>query len=561
MKKSLIFMSIMAAVVMASCSKALPQPEQVTVNPSPLVVVGNKVNADITGTFPVKKFAKRGVLTVTPVLKFEDGEAYGQPVTYVGERAKVNGTVVSYREGGTYRQSVSFDYIPNMKQSELYLRFTAKIGKKVVEVPDLKIADGVITTAKMATAGDVKIVVTPDKFQRIIQEVQEADIRFLIQQANLRQSELNRQEMKDLKAALKETKSDDRKEINNIEVSGYASPDGELNMNEKLAQRRQKASQTYLQRELKRQKINHDIESDITAEDWAGFQAAMENSSLKDKDLVLRVLSMYSDPEEREAQIKNLSSVYKSIAKDILPELRRSRLILTTDLIGKSDDEILALLKSAPAQLNVEELLYAATLVNTEAEKIEVYNKVAVIYNDYRAYNNLSLIAFNNGNLEEAKAQNAKALTVAPDNADVNFNAALIAMEEGDVKQAEIYLGKASGTAGNMQAAMGTLAIMKGDYKGAKKALSGLVSNNAAVEQIISEDYAGARKTLKSIATPDANTYYLLAVVGARTNDRDAVILNLRQAINMDASLKEAAATDIEFAKYFEVAAFKALVK
>ena len=561
MKKGL-FLSLIAAVAMlASCSKTLPQPEEINVNPSPLAVVGNKVNADITGTFPVKKFAKKGVLTVTPVLKYEGGEAVGTPVTYVGEKAKENGTTVSYKEGGKYSQSCSFDYVPAMDKCELYLRFTAKVGNKEVEVPELKVADGLVATAKLAKACDNKSVVTPDKFQRVIQQMQEADIKFLIQQSNLRSSETKSQQMKDLQAAIKEADQNERKAINKLEVSGYASPDGGMDLNEKLAGQRQKNAQKFLQQQLKRDKVKTDIASDITAEDWAGFQALLENSNMQDKELVLRVLSMYTDPEEREAQIKNLSSVYKTIAEEILPALRRSRLILTTDLIGKSDDEIKECLANDPSQLNVEEMLYAATLTSDNAEKVAIYQKVAAQFNDYRAYNNMGMIYFGQGNVAEARRAYNKALTIEPQNPDVNFNAGVAAMAEGDLAKAEEHLGRAAGTQGNLAAAMGTLYTMKGDYKAAKAAYGQNATNNAAVQQILNEDYAGARQTLANVKEPNGVTAYLQAVVGARTNDRNAVYSNMKVAVAKDASLKARALNDIEFAKFAEDAEFQAIVK
>ena len=561
MKKGL-FLSLIAAVAMlASCSKTLPQPEEINVNPSPLTVVGNKVNADITGTFPVKKFAKKGVLTVTPVLKYEGGEAVGTPVTYVGEKAKENGTTVSYKEGGKYSQSCSFDYVPAMDKSELYLRFTAKVGNKEVEVPELKVADGLVATVKLAKACDNKSVVTPDKFQRVIQQMQEADIKFLIQQSNLRSSETKSQQMKDLQAAIKEADQNERKAINKLEVSGYASPDGGMDLNEKLAGQRQKNAQKFLQQQLKRDKVKTDIASDITAEDWAGFQTLLENSNMQDKELVLRVLGMYTDPEEREAQIKNLSSVYSTIADEILPALRRSRLILTTDLIGKSDEEILNFLKSDPSQLSVEEMLYAATLTNDNAEKIATYQKVADRFNDFRAYNNMGMLYFEQGNVAEARRAYNKALAIEPQNADVNFNAGVAAMADGDLAKAEEHLGKAAGTQGNLAAAMGTLYTMKGDYKAAKSAYGQAATNNAAVQQIINEDYAGARQTLANVKEPNGVTAYLQAVVGARTNDRNAVYSNMKEAVAKDASLKVRAQNDIEFAKFAEDAEFQAIVK
>jgi Tfp pilus assembly protein PilF/outer membrane protein OmpA-like peptidoglycan-associated protein len=563
MKKSLFFASVIAIAILTSCGTAV-QPEQISVNPSPLVVVGNQVEAQITGTFPVKKFAKNAVLTVTPVLKYEGGEALGQSVVYVGEKAKENGQMVSYKEGGKYTQVATFDYVPQMAKSELYLRFVARSGNKNVEIPDVKIADGVVSTAKLvvATADEVKPQITADKFQRIIQEVQEADIRFLIQQSTLRNSELKSQEMKNLQGAIKDADTAVNKAINKIEVAGYASPDGNMELNTQLADARQEKAQKYLAKQLKKAKVNAEIESNVTAEDWAGFQKAMEASNIQDKELVLRVLGMYTDPEEREAQIKNLSAVYKTIADEILPALRRSRLILTTDLIGKSDDEIAALAKNDPRALNVDELLYAATLTQEAAEKINIYTKTAELFPaDYRAYNNIGMVYFIQGEVANARRSFAKALQLAPNNPDVNYNAGISAMAENDLAQAEQYLGKAAGTQGDLKAAMGTLYTMKGDYSAAKTAYGKEATNNAAVQQILNEDYAAARQTLARVAKPNATTAYLAAVVGARTNDRDAVYGNLKVAVQRNAQMKEKAQNDIEFAKYQQDEQFQAIVK
>ena len=509
----------------------------------------------------MKKFAKKGVLTVTQVLKFAGQEVLGGPVTYGGEKAKENGKTVNYKSGGTYKQSCSFDYVPAMRKSELYLRFEAKVGKKVIEIPDLKIADGVVATSELAEAKDNKTAATPDKFQRVIQELTEADIKFLIQSAELRSAETKSEGVKNLQAAIKDAKEAERKEISKIEVAGYASPDGGMSLNENLAKNRQKAAANFLKKNLKKNKVNTAIESNITAEDWEGFRKAMENSNMQDKDLVLRVLSMYSDPEEREAQIKNLSAVYGTIAEEILPALRRSRLILTTNLIGKSDDEIREIAKKDASQLSVEELLYAATLTEDKAEKLAIYKQAADQYNDYRAWNSMGQIYFSNGDVAEARRCYSKALEIQPNDPDVNYNAGVAAIADGDLAKAEEYLGKAAGTKANLNAALGTLYTAKGDYAAAKKAYGETASNNAAVQQILDEDYAGAAKTLANVKEPNATTAYLKAIVGARTNDKAAVYENLKAAVAQDASLKARAAQDIEFAKFAEDAEFQAIAK
>ena len=563
MKKHFLMLSVIALAVLTSCNKTVPNPEQVKVNPSPMAVVGDKVNVDITGTFPEKKFAKKGVLVVTPVLKSGDQELKGEPITYVGEKAKENGTVVNFKEGGTYRQHATFDYNGAMdKNTKLFLRFEAKVGKKDVEVPDLLVAEGLNATAKNVTARDNKPQITADKFQRIIQQMQEADILFLIQQANLRSSETGSQKMKDLQEAIKEANANERKAIHSLEVAGYASPDGAQALNEKLAKSRQDVAQKFLAKDLKKNKIDQNIESNITAEDWEGFKAALENSNIQDKELVLRVLSMYSDPEERETQIKNIAAAYKNIADEILPALRRSRLILTTDLIGKSDDEIREFAKNDPAALNVEELLYAATLTNDRAEKIRIYKKATEQFpNDFRGFNNLGMVYLEENNVAEARRSFQSALQLEPNNPDVNYNAGVAAMADGDLKKAEEHLGKAAGTQADLNAAMGTLYTMKGDYKKARTAYGQSATNNAAVQQILAEDYAAAKKTLDAVAEPNATTAYLKAVVGARTNNKGEVFSNLKNAVAQDASLKAKAANDVEFAKFAEEADFLAIVK
>ncbi len=563
MKKILFLVSAMALTLLTACNKDMPKPENLVVNPNPLEVRGGNIKAEITGTFPAKTFLKKGVLVVTPVLKYNGQETLGEPVQYVGEKAKVNGTVVNYKEGGAYKQTFVCKYTPEMNKSELYLRFTAIVKKDTIAIPDLKVADGLVATSQHAASSAQELgTVTPDKYQRIIQELTEADIRFLIQQSNLRSSETRSEAIKNLRSAIKDADTTANKAINNIQIAGYASPDGTQDLNEGLAQKRQAVAQKFLQRQLKKDKVEATLDSKVTAEDWAGFQELMENSNLKDKELVLRVLTMYTDPEEREAQIKNLSAVYSTIADEILPALRRSRLILTTDLIGRSDDEILAQYKEDAAVLSVEELLYTATLVNTCKEKAEVYNKVIALHpGEYRGYNNLGLLQFRGGKVSEARRSFAKALEIAPNNADVNYNAGLAALSEGDVAKAEEYLGKAAGTTGDLASAMGTLYTLKGDYAQATKSYGKTATNSAAVQQILNEDYAAARQTLANVAEPNALTAYLAAVVASRTNDREGVYANLKTAIAKDADYKEQAANDIEFAKFADDATFQAIVK
>ena len=551
------------AISLSSC-KDMGAPTEIRCNPNPLVVVGNAVNADISATFPEKYFKKKAVLCVKPVLKYDNKEVVADSAVFVGEKAKENGIKVAYKDGGKLEMSAHFDYVPEMAKSELFLRCRVKVGKKTYDIPDVKVADGLVAIAKMASvkSDELKPAVTPDKFQRIIQEIQEADINFLINQANLRSSETKAEDVKALTSAAKEANENERKAINALEIAGYASPDGTEEHNAKLAENRQKVASKFLAKQLKKNKVEAEIASKFTAEDWDGFQKLMEASSIQDKELILRVLSMYTDPEQREREIKNLAAAYKNIAEDILPVLRRSRIQLTIDLIGKSDAEILALLNEDASQLSVEELLFAATLVNSADEKLAVYEKAMELYStDYRAYNNAGLIQYEKGNIKEAARLYGKALEIAPSDPNINYNAAVAAMADGDLAKAEVLLGKAAGTSSDLGNALGTLYVMQGDYEKAQASFSKVPSNNAALQQILNEDYNAARNTLAAVANPNGTTAYLQAVIAARTNDKDGVYSNLKVAIEKDAALKAKAAKDIEFAKFIDDAEFAAIIK
>jgi len=567
MKKQLFFaVSMVLALVFSSCSKDLTalDPSLFKCNPNPLEVKGGKVDATITGTFPVKYFNKQAVLTVTPVMKFNGKEVKGTPVDFQGEKVVGNDKVISYKAGGTYTVKASFDYVPEMSTSELFLEFNVVSKKKTYTIPSVKVADGVIATSQLVStsAKEIAPVIIADKFQRVIQEMQEADIMFLIQQSELRKSETKSSDVLSLTQKIKEAKETQNKEVSKFEVSGYASPDGGLDLNTNLAEKREKVTVDFLNKELKKLKTTVTLDSKFTAEDWAGFQTLMENSNIQDKQVILRVLSMYPDPEQREREIKNLSVAYKSIAEEILPKLRRSRLTLTVDVTGKTDVELSNLAKTDASKLTVEELLFAATLTNDLSEKAAIYQKVTELYpNDARGFNNLGVVNYQQGNVADAARYYAKALEIDPKSADINFNAGLASLTSGDVAKAEVSFGKAAGTSGDLAQALGTVNIIKGDYAKAKTYFGATASNNAALLQVLNADYSGARKTLSAVAQPDAMTAYIGAIIGARTNDREAVYSNLKSAVNQDRALAAKAAKDIEFSKFVADAEFLSIVK
>lgn len=563
MIKKLYLPLLMALVVaFSSCNKKMGElsSDYFTTTPQVLEAVGGKVPVTINGKFPEKYFNKKAVVEVTPVLRWNGGEAKGQPAVFQGEKVEGNDQPISYKVGGNYTMRASFDYVPEMAKSELYLEFNAKIGNKTVAIPAVKIADGVISTSELveSTLQSANPANGDDAFQRIIKEKHNANIMFLIQQANIRASELKT--AKEFNKEVANVNEAANKKISNIEVSAYASPDGGVKLNTGLAENRESNTTKVLSKELKKAKVDAPIDAKYTAQDWEGFQELVSKSNIQDKELILRVLSMYQDPEQREQEIKNISSVYKTLADEILPQLRRSRLTLNYEIIGKSDDEISSLAASNPKELTLEELLYAATLTNDNGKKETIYTRATELFpNDYRAFNNLGKLAYQAGNIDKAESYLKKAANIqaAP---EVNMNLGLVALAKGDKGAAEAYLGKAAG-AKELGETLGNLYIAQGQYERAVNSFGDAKTNSAALAQILAKDYNKAKNTLANVERPDAYTDYLMAVLGARTNNLSMLTKSLKNAIVKDSSLAKKAATDLEFAKYFTSSDFMNIIK
>ena len=552
-KNYYLVMSLAAVAALTSCKKLGElSADNFTVTPTPLGAVAGQVSATIDGKSPEKYMKKKAVVTVTPVLKYEGGEAKGESATFQGEKVQGNDQTIAYKAGGTYSMKSVFDFVPAMMQSDLYLQFDAKVGRKTVTVPEVKVGYGVVATSQLLqnTLASVQSSLAADAYQRIIAEKQEANIKFLIEQAKLRDSELNSENVKAFVAMMKEINDEkETRALKNIEISAYASPDGALDLNTRLAEQRQNNTDKYLQKEMKKIEMEGQVDTKYTAEDWEGFQQLVAASNIQDKDVILRVLSMYKDPEEREAQIKNMSAVFTELAETILPELRRARLTMNYEIIGRSDDQIVAQFGSDASKLSVEELLYGANL-SSVSNKEAWYQKASQLYpNDYRAYNNLGMLAYQKGDMSAAENYFNKAKSLKADAAEVNANLALIELGKGNVSAAETNLGKAAGAQGFNEASA-ALNIAKGSYQQAASAANGVKSNTAALAQILNKDYAGAKSTLEAVANKDAYTSYLLAIVAARTNDAAGVNTNLKNAVSKDSSLKARAAKDLEFAQY-----------
>ena len=420
----------------------------------------------------------------------------------------------------------SFDYVPEMAKSELYLEFKATVGKKTVTIPAVKVADGVISTSEMLeqTLGSANPANGDDAFQRIIKEKHDANIMFLIQQANVRASKLKT--AKEFGKEVKNIDEAENKKISNIEISAYASPDGGVGLNTTLAENRQDNTAKIINRDLKKAKIDAAVDTKYTAQDWEGFQEL----------------------------------VSKTLADEILPQLRRSRLTLNYEIIGKSDEEIANLADSDAKQLNIEELLYATTLTKDAAKQEAIFTKATQIYpNDFRAYNNLGKLAYQAGDLDKAESYFKKALSIK-DAPEANMNLGLIALTKGDRTAAESYLSKASGSK-ELNEALGNLYVAQGQYDKAVSSFGDTKTNSAALAQILAKDYNKAKNTLAAIERPDAYTDYLMAVLGARTNNTSMVTSSLKNAIAKEPALAKKAASDLEFAKYFTNTDFMNIIK
>ena len=551
-KNVVLFMSAAALLALSSCSSKLGalSADNFSVNPNPLETEAGKVPTTINGKFPEKYMKKKAVVTVTPELRYADGKtAKGNGATFQGEKVAGNNQTIQYKVGGNYTMNTSFDYVPEMQKSDLYLTFDAYVGKKKVNVPEVKVATGVISTSEFykKTLASDGACIAPDSFQRVKAQKQEAEIKFLINQANLRKSEMKNNSVKEFVQMLKKINRDkEGLNIKNVEVAAYASPEGGVKFNDKLASKRQNTSEKYVKQTLKKTKVNTDVDARYTAQDWDGFQKLVAASNLQDKDVILRVLSMYQDPQEREQQIRNMSAGFRELADGILPELRRSRLIINYETIGRSDDQIKEQYNADPTKLSADELLYAAAIEDNADKKEAIYKKTAEIYpNDNRAFNNVAALEFAKGNNDAAKEYLAKAVNAKSDAAEANANKGLVALLEGNTAEAQNHIAKATG-ANDLNKALGALNIANGKYAQAEQNFNGVNSNTAALAQILNKNYAGAISTLKGVKNKTGVTDYLLAIANARQGNNDAASSYLKSALQKDPSLASYAANDLE---------------
>ena len=564
--KKLSFLLSLLVIVLCSCKSKMGElpAEYFTVTPQVLEVVGSEIPVTVDGKFPAKFFNKKSILTITPVLKYEGGSATAESMIFQGEKVRGNNRTIIYDRGGNFTMKMNFDYIPAMEKSSLYLNFTVKKGDKTYTLPEVKIADGCIATSQLyrSTAKSAKIALGEDAFQRVIKQAKEANIMFLIQQTNLRATELKSNAVAELTATMRDIAADvENKVVDNVEISAYASPDGGMLLNTDVATGRETNTSKFVKKEMDKAKLEGYLDADYTAEDWDGFRELVSKSELPDKEIILRVLSMYTEPEERELQIKNISSVYKDLADEILPQLRRARITLNYQLIGRSDDEIMEQFAADPKVLSLEEILYAAILTDDVNEQKKIYSTAMTLYpDDYRGYNNIGVLAYNAGDYATAEEYFLKAAKVDRNAPEVNVNLGYLELLEGNVAAAESYMAiGASAKAGDE--ALGNLYIAQGLYGRAAYLLEKEPSNSTALAQLLDADYSTAKKTIASIKNPDATTHYIKAVLGARTGNAALIYDGLKSAVKLDPTMAKKALGDLEFAKYANDEAFKSILK
>ncbi|MCQ2201496.1 MAG: hypothetical protein MJZ27_05350 [Bacteroidales bacterium] len=579
MKQSKIkFIGALAlAALMASCGsldkmKEAAKDIKYQVTPEVLETHKGQVAMSLKATVPAKVWDKKVSAEVTPVLVYEGGETAYPSITIFGEALTGNGQKVSYTNGGQVsypEQSVEFN--DKMRVSDLIVKIKFMKGDDELEVTtvdlamgpngDGAIAKGVIATSLLLAEEKPVAVIGKDAFQRIINEDQSAELVYLINKADIRNGELKKEDVKAINDYIEAVKAAENKNLKDVVVSAYASPDGALSLNENLAKNREKSAQSYIEKQLKKAKAEANVVAKNTPEDWEGFKAAMEKSDIQDKDLILRVLSMYTDNDVRETEIKKLGTAFKVIADEILPSLRRAQITVNAELIGKSDEEIKNLATSDPAQLNVEELLYAAKLFSDDkAKEAKCYEAAASQFpNDWRTINNKGVVAYENGDVAAAKAlfEKAEALKAAP---QVENNLGVVALANKDYAAAKEYFGKAAGVGSELDQNLGVCALMEGDYEKAETYFGATISCNAALVKILLDKQDAALSNLNANTLETGFKYYLKAICGANKGEGDLMYENLRKACNLDSKWKAYAKKDAEFIKYFNDATFKSIV-
>ena len=534
--------------------------------PEVLEMHGGEVDVAVSVNYPAKYFHKKAVVTLTPVLRYEGGEKELDPLMLQGEDVTENYKTISSDGGGNASVSNTFEYEEEMMRSELYLNATASIKDKTAELGEVKLADGIVVTPLLVQK-DPNVILFGDNYQRIVPKDYQADINYVINRADVRRSEITNEDIEKLNDTLQSADQEERLNLKGLEISAYASPDGPIDLNTRLAEQRKTSADRYLSGQLRRAEIEiaEELMSMMTTpEDWEGFKRLMEESDIQDKEMILRVLSMHSDPVVREQEIKNLSAAFEVIADEILPKLRRSKFTVKMEKVGWSDEELADLWSSNPDTLVLEELLYTATLMEDNQTKYEIYKKAVEEYpNCLRAHNNMGAILFRMGKTDEAQAalEDAKELR---DHDIVNNNLGAVALVNGDVEAAKEAFTASLGAGDKVNYNLGIVNIIEGDYEAAVNYFGSEPSFNAALATYLKEDDEGAWRMLANLDKESPYRYYLMAIVAASQDKPDVAKENLRKSIDTcqdPQMMKNHARKNIEFAMLFNDPEFQTIVE
>jgi Flp pilus assembly protein TadD len=564
------FILILAVAVMTGCSglnkmKKNSNLVKYEVTPKVLETHAGVVMVTIKGTFPAKYFDKKTTVTATPVLIYVGGETAFEKVQVLqGEKVQANNKVITTK-GGDFTYTSTIPYKDAMKMSQLVLKIKAVRGTQSLDFDDIKLADGVIATSTLVEKAG-KPITMKDKYVRINPENKLADIHYQINQADISSKELKAEDIALLKEYIKNVSADSSRQLKNTEVSSFASPDGSMKINEPLSVKRGATADKFIKKEfdkIEAAKAAGFFDEKTTPEDWDGFKSEVEKSTIQDKDLILRVLSMYSDPDVRDKEIKNMSAAFEVLKTDVLPKLRRSKLAVNVDVVGRSDEQILAQMKADPKILNLEEMLRAGSLTKDLNEQLKFYQAAAENNpKDFRAQNNIGCTYMALDKTDEAIAAFEKAKAIE-NNDVVKNNLGFGSLVKGDLAKAEEYFNSMTAATPESKWGLGVIAITKGEYDKAVNDFGTEPCYNLALAQYLKGDVNKAKSTLDSMKDlcKCGKPSYLKAVIGARLDDRNYMLANLREAIGFKAEWKAYAKTDLEFAKFFNDDTFKSTVQ
>lgn len=568
--KSFAIVSVAFAVLTACnpLNNMTKRAEEVTysVTPNPLEMHADSIEVNISGAIPPKFFNKKVSVDIMPTLTYEKGVTKLKTLTLVGEDSEIEGKKIPYESGGNFSYNDKIAYEEGMDVAELSaVAFGKYKGKEKAFKPE-KIATGTIITPYWVMDDDQPII-GADKFTKVTPKSKAAVIHYLVNRSHVRSSELNDDDIKELKAWAKEMSNNPMFVFKSTDLVAYASPEGEMSLNANLADNRANSGASAVNSIMRRNRVKAASKDGFynkqgKGEDWNGFKKAMQASDIKDKDLILRVLEMYEDNTKREEEIRNLAATFEVIQDKILPDLRRSEITVKGEITSFSDEKIKDFAKSNPDTLSAEELLYAATMFDGMNDKLEIYRTFSKLFSkDWRGPNNVAYVHIMEGKLDQAKKELDKANSLAPNTPVISNNLGVVERANGNNEKAMEYYAAASGAGSAVGNNIGYLKIKSGDYNEAVTNYASVKSFNAALAQTLNKDYQAALKTIDdSPAADQAEGYYLKAVIGARMKDQNVVVSNLKNAIGADDSLKENAKKDAEFKEYWDNAEFQAAV-